>query len=165
MQIEAVSWKQNVPNNGIKPEVAHKALEQIRKKNGGLTDDAIVEAAKPASHALHNWFEWEDCEAAKEHRRAQARALIRSLVVVYKKAPDLKLRVYQVERKARPQDPERTVYSTTDEVLRNPEARDRLIASAIKAAMEFRRRFKQLHELDAIIESIDKVLVQLGHGE
>lgn len=164
MQIESVDWKQNVPNCGIKPQAAYDALERLREKNGGLTDDAIVEAAKKPSHTLHKWFEWDDTEAAIEHRRLQARALLRSLTVKYKEAPELEVRAYQVEHKARPQDPERTVYSTTDEVLRNPESRDRLIAAAIKAAMDFRSRFKHLHELDAIIESIDKVLVSLGTG-
>jgi hypothetical protein len=38
-------------------------------------------------------------------------------------------------------------------------------ADAIKAAMEFRNRFKHLHELDMIFESIEKVVVQLGVGE
>lgn len=165
MKIDSIVWKTNVPSKGISPIDAYKALERIRTKNNGLTDDAIVEAAKPANHVLHNWFEWDDSEAASEYRRHQARSLIRSLAVTYEKAPDLKVRAYQVEKKAAASQPERTVYSTTEEVLRNPESRDRLIAQAIKAAMEFRNRFKHLHELEMIIESIDKVLVKLGTGE
>lgn len=164
MKIEAVAWKQNVPTKGIKPEVAHKSLEAIRKKNGGLTDDAIVDAARPQNHALHKWFEWDDTTAGVEYRRLQSRQLIRSLVVSYAEAPDLKTRMYEVSHKSRPADEQRTLYSTTDDVLSDPESRDRLIASAIKAAMEFRRRFKNLHELDAIIESIDKVIEKLGVG-
>jgi hypothetical protein len=82
----------------------------------------------------------------------------------YEEAPDIKTRVYEVEHKARPQDPERTVYTTTEEVLANPESRDRLIAEAIRAAMQFRRRFKMLHELDAVMEEIDKAVEKLGAG-
>lgn len=165
MKIESIVWKTNVPSKGIKAEEAYKALEAIRKKNNGLTDDAIVGAAKAESHVLHNWFEWDDGQAAVEYRRSQARNLIRSLAVTYEKAPNLEVRAYQVEVKARTQDPQRTIYSTTEEVLRNPESRDRLIAQAIKAAMEFRNRFKCLHELDAVIQSIDQVLVKLGMGD
>jgi tRNA A37 N6-isopentenylltransferase MiaA len=162
MKIEAIKWKQNVPTKGIDAEKAHAALETIRSKNNGLTDDAIVQAAAPKNHALHKWFEWDDSEAAKEHRRNQARLLIRSLEVTYSESPDIKTRVYEVEHKARPQDPERTVYTTTEEVLANPESRDRLIAEAIRAAMQFRRRFKMLHELDAVMEAIDKAVETLG---
>jgi len=163
--IESIGWKLNVPTKGIDPEDAYKALEEIRSKNNGLTDDAIVEAAKSKRHVLHGWFEWDDSAAASEHRRHQARSLIRSLVVTYAKAPELKVRAYQVEKKAAVKSPERTVYSTTEEVLRNPESRNRLIAQAIREAMEFRQRFKHLHELDMIFEAIDRAEVQLGVGE
>jgi hypothetical protein len=162
MKVQEIKWKQNVPTKGIDAEKAHAALETIRSKNNGLTDDAIVTAAAPKNHALHKWFEWDDSEAAKEHRRNQARLLIRSLEVTYSESPDIKTRVYEVEHKARPQDPERTVYTTTEEVLANPESRDRLIAEAIRAAMQFRRRFKMLHELDAVMEAIDKAVETLG---
>jgi len=164
MKIEQIAWKQNVPTNGIEAAKAHDALEALRLKNGGLTDDGIVAAAKQKNHVLHKWFQWDDTSAAIELRRMQARQLIRSLVVIYEEAPELKTRLYEVSHKTRAASEQRTVYSTAEEVLSDPDSRDRLIASAIKSAMEFRRRFKQLHELDAIIESIDKVLHTLGAG-
>lgn len=166
MKIESVTWKTVIATKGIQAIDAYKALESIRKNNSGqLTDDAVVAAAKPQNHVLHSWFEWDDTEAAIEYRRNQARTLMRSLAVTYKEAPELKVRAYQVSVKTRPQNQQRTVYSTTEEVLRNPESRDRLIAQAIKAAMEFRNRFKHLHELEMVIKSIDEVLVKLGMGE
>ena len=162
MKIESIKWKQNVPTKGIEAEKAHKALEAIREKHNGLTDDVVVKSASPKNHVLHNWFEWDDSVAAVEHRRAQARLLIRSLEVVYTETPDLKTRVYEVEHKSRPKDENRTVYTTTEEVLSKPESRDRLIAEAIKSAMQFRRRFKMLHELDSLMSEIDKVVEKLG---
>ena len=162
MKIESIKWKQNVPSKGIDPSKAHAALETIRSKNNGLTDDVIVKTASAKNHILHEWFEWDDSTAANEHRRAQARLLIRSLEVSYTEAPGIKSRVYEVQHKARPQDEDRTIYTTTEEVLANPESRDRLIAEAIKAAMQFRRRFKALHELDSLISEIDKTLAKLG---
>lgn len=162
MKIESIKWKQNVPNKGIDAEKAHKALETIRAKNGGLTDDGILTAAAPKNHTLHKWFEWDDSTAANEHRRNQARLLIRSLEVTYVETPEIKTRVYEVEHKSRPGAEDRTVYTTIDEVLANPESRDRLIAEAIKAAMQFRRRFKMLHELDSLINEIDKTIEKLG---
>lgn len=165
MKIEKIEWKNNVPTAGIDAEKAYKALEVIREKNGGLSDDGIVEAAKPKNHALHRWFQWDDDKAAMEHRRQQARQLIRSITVTYEEAPETTTRAYEVHTKTRPGDGNRTVYSTNEEVLSNPDARDRLIASAIRAAMEFRRRFKHLHELDMLMEEIDRTLVKLGAGE
>ena len=165
MKIEKITWKQNVPTAGIDASKAYEAMEAVREKNNGLTDDALVAAAKPKSHVLHNFFQWSDDKAAVEYRRIQARQLMRSFEVVYAEMPQTKVRAYQVQTKARPGEEKRTVYSTTEEVMNDPESRDRLIASAIKAAMEFRNRFKHLHELDGIIEEINKTLVRLGAGD
>jgi hypothetical protein len=165
MKIEKIMWKQNVPTAGIDATKAYKAMELLRAKNNGLTDDALVEAAKPKSHVLHAFFQWSDDKAAVEYRRMQARQLMRSFEIVYAEMPKAKVRAYQVHVKAKPGEAQRTVYSTTEEVMNDPAARDRLIASAIKAAMEFRNRFKHLHELEGIIESINKTLVALGAGE
>ena len=162
MKIASINWKQNVPTKGIDAERAYSALEAIRRRNGGLTDDAIVEASRPKNHALHKWFEWDNEAAAIEYRRDQARLLMRAIEVTYEEAPEIKTRVYEIQHKTRPGAEQRTVYTTTEEVLSNPESRDRLIASAIAEAMRFRRRFGKLHELDRIIAAIDEAIVKLG---
>lgn len=165
MEIATVTWKQRVPTKGIDAVKAYELIEKLRVKNdGSLTDDAIVNAAKPKNNLLHQFFEWDDSVASVEYRRMQARQLIRSFEVTYKDTPDVKTRAYEVHTKRSGQD-ERTEYKTTVDVLSQTESRDQLIASAIRQAMEFRRRFKHLHELDMVIEAIDKVLVKLGAGE
>lgn len=163
MKIQSVNWRNGAQSKGIDPVKAFNALERVREKNDGLTDDAIVSAAKAKNHILHGWFEWDDSVAANEHRRAQARTLIRSFEVVYVEAPELTARAYEVETKSGKPQETRTVYTTTAEVLSNPESRDRLIADAIRMAMEFRRRFKMLHELDRVIEEIDKAIESIGY--
>lgn len=161
--IESVSWKSSVPNRGIDAEKAFSEIESIRIKNEGeLTDDLIVEKAKSKNSVIHDWFDWDDTVAAREHRRAQARSLLRSFHVVYKEKPEVKMRAYQVLYKQPAISEKRTVYSTTEEVLANPEARDRLIAEAIRMAMQFRNRFKHLHELEKVIQAIDETLPELA---
>lgn len=162
MKISTISWKQSVPNKGIDAQKAFDALEVIRHQNNGLTDDAVVAAAKPQEHTLHKWFEWDDSVAAVEYRRDQAKNLLRSIEVTYEERPEIKTRVYEVEHKSRRCDEERTVYTTTEEILQNPEARDRLIAEAIRQAMAFRRRFKAIHELDAVMNEIDRAVEKIG---
>lgn len=48
---------------------------------GELTPDNTIETAKNPSNPLHNEFEWDDGEAAQEHRRSQARKLISSFTI------------------------------------------------------------------------------------
>lgn len=162
MKIQSVDWRRGAQSKGIDADKAYKALERVREKNGGITDDAIVDAAKPKNHVLHSWFEWDDSKAANEHRRAQARTLIRSFEVVYVEQPEITTRAYEVETKSGKPAEQRTVYTTTQEVLANPESRDRLISDAIRMAMEFRRRFRMLHEMERVMEEIDKAIETIG---
>jgi hypothetical protein len=46
--------------------------------------------------------------------------------------------------------------------MADPVARDALIATAIRQAMAFRRRFQNLRELQLIFEAIDKVADKIG---
>lgn len=58
------------------------ALAAIAAANGGkITPDQVVAAAQDPASPLHECFEWDDEKAAVEHRRDQARALIRSVEV------------------------------------------------------------------------------------
>lgn len=52
--------------------------------DGRLSPDIVVAAAIDPTSPLHSKFEWDDTEAAKEHRRNQARALIRSVRVEFR---------------------------------------------------------------------------------
>lgn len=162
MKIESVVWRQGVRTKGIDPVQAHKAIEEVRDRDGCVTDDSVVDAARPQESPIHNWFEWDDSSAAIEYRRQQARNLIGALEVRYEESDKTPVRVYQVQKKSTNKSNERTAYSTTEEVLSDPECRDRLIADAIRDAMAFRRKFRMLHELDQVMQSIDKAIETLS---
>ena len=53
MKIQSVNWRNGAQSKGIDPVKAFNALERVREKNDGLTDDAIVSAAKAKNHILH----------------------------------------------------------------------------------------------------------------
>lgn len=63
-----------------KQDLIRKRLERLAALNGGrLTPDAVVQDAKSAKSPLHDQFEWDDSEAARQWRLQQARDLIRSV--------------------------------------------------------------------------------------
>jgi hypothetical protein len=64
-------------------DVLIKALHDIEDGTGRLTPDAVVAAARPEDHPLHEHFEWNDSEAGKRYRIEQARQLIRSVTVEF----------------------------------------------------------------------------------
>lgn len=55
-----------------------RTLARLAKAGRGiLTPDAVVEAASDPGSPLHDYFEWDDTEAARKYRLDQARTLIR----------------------------------------------------------------------------------------
>lgn len=55
------------------------AIEATADKEGIVTPDGILSAARDKASVLHAEFEWDDSTAAHQHRLAQARSLIREI--------------------------------------------------------------------------------------
>lgn len=58
-----------------------KELRKIEDRNGRLTAESVLEAARSPKHPLHGHFEWDDSAAAHHWRIEQARRLIRGVQV------------------------------------------------------------------------------------
>ncbi len=57
-------------------------LEKIREREGYLTAEIILRDAHKKRSPIHKLFEWDDTEAAVQHRLSQARSLTRSVVII-----------------------------------------------------------------------------------
>jgi len=81
------SWKRR-PNGGPKASVAGKYIQQLARKNHGVSAEVLVEAASNPGSPLHECFEWDDTKAAAEYRKVQARLILRSLTVTVQEDDD-----------------------------------------------------------------------------
>ena len=61
-------------------EVAEQ-LRLLEGENGRLDPVVVVDAARDPASPLHAYFEWDDTEAARQHRLGQARQLIRRIKI------------------------------------------------------------------------------------
>lgn len=61
-------------------EVADQ-LRLLESEQGRLDPVAVVDAARDPASPLHAYFEWDDTEAARQHRLGQARQLIRRVKI------------------------------------------------------------------------------------
>ena len=66
----------------IPVEKAVAELQRIHERDGGIRTQAVVDEARAEDAPLHAAFEWDNDVAAEEHRRSQARQLVRAIVVV-----------------------------------------------------------------------------------
>lgn len=162
LKIETLRWKSGFPNAGVPVEKAYKECERIRKENdGNLSPEIVLERAADATNVLHPIFEWDDAKAADAHRKRQASGLLRSFEITYKEAPETPRRAYEIHIRKPSGDGERqTLYTTTEEVMANPDSRNRLLSEAIRQLIEFRRRYKGLAELEILLQEIDKVVAE-----
>lgn len=144
----------------VAADVAHKELEAIREKVGAINPEDVVTRAKSKRNPLHPEFDWNDESAANKHRIERARALIRSIVVVRKSAPMVQARQYEITTNVAPagSSAPKQVYRTTEEILADPTARERLLARAIKDLGAFRERYAGLSELAVIFHAIDDAM-------
>jgi hypothetical protein len=152
-----IRWKNGYRTKGD-AQVAYKRLEEIKEKCGGvLTAGAVVEDARKNNSPLHKQFEWDDSIAAELHRLDQGRYIIRSIQVVYEDAPDLKPQKLYVTttQSAKKDSPERKVYRTVEETLKDPDARSELLMYAMRDAISFRRKYHMLSELASVFTAID----------
>lgn len=166
MKISDVRWKNAVSSAGIAARDAYDEIERIREKHGGqVSPQDLVAESKGSDAVLHPYFEWSQRKAADEFRLLQARRLMRSLVVVYAERPDSPTRAYEISVKKDRKDPvSRTIYVTSESAMKSPEVRDRLITEAIRAMMEFKRRFQVLHELRDVMSAIEEAITSIGES-
>tara|TARA_R100000458_G_C8277613_1_gene253206 strand:- start:3795 stop:4382 length:588 start_codon:yes stop_codon:yes gene_type:complete len=68
--------------SGVGPQDAGEELERINNKYGKTTPADVVDESRPDDAVLHPAFEWDDEIAAEEHRKTQARQLIRAVRIV-----------------------------------------------------------------------------------
>lgn len=148
---------------------ALEELERIRSEDPDdmLRPEAVVEAAKKRNSPLHDYFTWDDDEAAKRYRLIQARQLIRVAVTVLPRS-DKKTRAYVSLSKDRSNMGGIGGYRHLDEVLASAALRKELMFDAARELRAFRRKFNRLTEemqLRRLFKVIDQAIEILEEEE
>jgi hypothetical protein len=67
---------------GVDAQTAGSELDRIRRRDGTIRPDVVVDEARPEEAPLHPAFEWRDPVAAEQWREHQASTLIKIVRVV-----------------------------------------------------------------------------------
>jgi hypothetical protein len=115
----------------------------------------VVDDARPETSPLHPQFEWDDTTAAEEHRKAQARLLMRSIYAVVedngKNEPTVVPAFVQIS-----QDGERR-YEAFQVVVSDPELWEQVVEQARRDWRSFERKYRQYSQLASLFEAADAV--------
>lgn len=126
-------------------------LQTVYEQNGFLTPQVLVEAAIPESHPLHGRFEWDDKIAGPLYRLNQARELIQSVKVRYRK-PNTEeegtVRFYHSVRAD-----QGNVYHSVDDIKENEFLTKLLLAEAERSWRDLYARYSHLEEFLEVVKA------------
>ena len=156
------SWAAGSLQSKVPAQDAGEELERIRTANDGNLDAGdVVTESRPEDAPLHQLFEWDDAVAAEEHRKNQARQIIRS-VRVETPADDRKSPPKVVICYVSPAPQKKPGYRLAEEAMADPVTREQVLNNALAALAGWKQRYADLEDiagdLAGVAEAIDEVI-------
>lgn len=145
-------------------ERIREELERILAERGELTPDLVIEEARDPGSPLHDRFEWDDGKAAMEHRRKQARDVIRSVRINYETETHVITSFAYVHD---PEAPSKQGYVSVASLRGSKDlARAAIVAEFGRAAAALKRAYEVAEvlgmrdELDGLVVRVERALVR-----
>lgn len=139
-------WR-NGRSHAADAQAVGEELADISKTTGTLTPSDVVDRARDEASALHPCFEWDDSKAAEHHRRAQARMVVRAVVVVpQKKSPAKPMFVHTSSDDAGPH------YIASSVIVERPDLLDMAKKHAATQLRSAKQRIEELQSLSGLSE-------------
>lgn len=143
-------------------EDVYAELERVRGIGGGdLSLQLLIEESKPKSAALHQDFTWVTAKAANHWRLHEARKLVQSIEIIRDDMPPTRayesVRIIEIKPEVAPKA--KHVFRTIEDIMRDPDTRDELLAQAFREGAAFRKRFHGLQELAKVFAALDEALL------
>lgn len=153
------TWKPGMQKGGAAQAIGEQ-LEVIRLANHDrLSPRDVVVSARNETSPLHRHFEWRDNVAATKYRDAQARELIRSVMVIVPEQPDAPVPAFVcIEQGAEEFGP----YQATRIALADPVSREYVLSRALKELRSWQKRYRDLSELAGVVACMDEHLALLA---
>lgn len=140
-------------------------LQNIEKKHGAIKPELVVAEAKPKSSPLHEFFTWDDSEAAIQWRLDQARQVVRSVRIIHDDTPAAEqpmIRAFVSVKAADTDKFDGTGYISTTRAMKIGFYHDQVLAAAKNELEQWRRRYSDLKEFGNLYVAIDKALETVG---
>lgn len=161
------------PFSAADMRVIGPVLQQMSEQPDGLTPERLLNAARATTHPLHRFFEWNDREAAESWRLEQARKIIRSVVIEFRRPDDesgavREVRAFHVVTRqpapARETDPEpepQRVYVDVARVANDADMANQVIERARRELLAVRDKYNFYRELPGFADAFSEVWAAL----
>jgi len=154
-------WKDGSRMSGD-AEAVGRELEAIHEEHGAISAEAVLEAATPKKSVMHDYFEWDNSIAAQEYRLAQARLLVRSIVVKVERNENesVTTRAFvQINQPLKDDTPQVTgTYMPLSVVVQDTDLRHQLVKQALHEIDIFQRKYAALEEVIGYVIQLREAL-------
>jgi hypothetical protein len=159
MKVVGHSWRQGSQHK-IDAAVAASEISRLAEANGNRVDASdVVEAASSPLSPLHPEFEWDDSEAAKQHRLAQARQMMSAIRVVFETPKNGNMVTsFTVAVQKLGSDHRKHDYTTMAYAISDADLRAEVLQTALRELAAFKRKYSELSELAQLIVVIDRTI-------
>lgn len=125
------------------------------------TPQEVVDAARSEEAPIHRHFEWDDFKAAEEHRRNQARHLLRSIVISSEGEEDVRAyhHVHVVsEGGVLP------AYLPASVVWSRSEFAQQVVEQARSELRAWTKKYRHYKQLSDLVSAVEETLVEKEEG-
>jgi hypothetical protein len=129
-------------------------IEALSGSGGDISPQDVVNDARNPKSPLHNEFEWDDTEAAKQYRLEQARYILRSYSAVWVEESVEVKSVAMVSLEA----DNTAVYRSSRKVLSNKALREKWKEQALRELRTWRAKYAAVKELAEVFKAVDKII-------
>lgn len=152
----SVSFKKGSQFKQKDAESTIAVLMNIYRDSGKLTAEQIVREAEAKDSPLHDKFEWDDSEAAKQYRLEQARLLVRS-VVIYHPDSGVQRRIF-----VNVVSEQQSQYVPLEVAMKNSTLRDQVLQDAKRDAEGFIEKYEDLKEFSVSINYLKEEIKEIA---
>jgi hypothetical protein len=154
-------------NKGFRPTidatVFAQRYEHLRAQHLEVTADVIVQDARQKTSPIHSAFEWNNKQAAHEHRLHQARTMMTALRIIDEGlAPDVRQPTrFLISVKSVQQSdavPSLRTYVPLREALQDAQQRQQVLIRAIGELRAFQEKYREIQELSQVFNAIEESL-------
>jgi len=149
-------------------DITEAALEALIERHGGrIGPRVLLDEARDPRSPFHDFFEWDDGDAAEHYRLIQASQLIRRWKGTIIRI-DAETRTLKIDDVRRVQSPSSgrgkglDSYETVEQIMANPDKRENMLQTVLAELAAYRRRYAELSELAEIWAGIDEALELYG---
>ena len=152
-------YKWKLEGIGADPQAVGERLEKIQKQRGGeILPGHVVDDAKSSRSPLHDLFEWDDREAAQQHRLNQARWIMRQITVEIT-GDNKEARTTRAFVHVRTND--HKAYTSVTRAMSDKDLRAQVVRRALDELNGWRQRYRNYKELAAVFAALDEVEVKV----